>query len=892
MTSSVQSTAFQSSARPVDTFVAPPQYEPISDIENLSKILSEINPNLQKFLGTKIEQEVEKEKQEGVKIAIDQVLAEGDLTSAVNKIRKQDGDKAARQLVGGSIFADRAYKTTVSSLYSSQLNSILQNDYDDHKVDTIDSQGNVIQKSLREFSPNSPEFQSWLNNITKIQSDKIFDLGGEIDTEEFTTNITNSIVNINEVATEKHNEFKVERIKNLSVDYLNKASQDWLDGNREESKIHITKFINETRKLGLTGGDATDIYNGLVESIANVGQYYVTTADVEALDDIDDLIIGIGKSIPYGNNNGNLTQHPLWQEKIEPVLDSLEDEIFQEYTQGPKIDKFKRTQQLQNKLKEVNLLPIDTPEQRALYKQEITKLKNNREFSDLNDIFKSNNYPFIEDFTAEILNIRTSMKLRSYRDNESPLEDLAAIKNKIVDLGITDNGILTDLNQAVGIASEYKSIYDIFDNKSKKLFDDIKEFYRSKSKRSGLGTVTMNGITFDLGGGLDSDSLTEKYNTEQEIDQNFEDWIKENYYQTKDGKQIGGPSEADIKQWLTDERKRVEKEVFEFKTENTSSSNNQPVTPPRPLTEEERRNIMQGVQEIEEGRPRNEEETSSQTENQTPGQGNTRFEVSQNNQNLTEQLQNILQQLTGGGLPVTAGGLEGKPRSYTVKSGDTLETIANEFGVELDDLVTVNKIKDRNFIREGQPLTIPAPRPRFIDKYKDKPVPDFGGLAKLIISGESAGHGIYNAFNRGGTDTAGKMDITSKTIAEMKKMQADGTVNAVGAYQFTKGVLEEAREVAGIAEDAIMTPAVQDRLLWAMLTGGKKKPDLSDYLLGRSDDLRKAHQDLANEFAALEGPDGKGMHDDDKAGNLATVKAAVVKAALIKAREQILKELR
>ena len=288
---------------------------------------------------------------------------------------------------------------------------------------------------------------------------------------------------------------------------------------------------------------------------------------------------------------------------------------------------------------------------------------------------------------------------------------------------------------------------------------------------------------------------------------------------------------------------------------------------------------MQGVLEIEEGRPRNEEKTSSQTENQTPGQGNTRFEVGQTFENSR-------------GRAGFGGGMTRANETYTVKSGDTLETIADEFGVELDDLVTINKIKDRNFIREGQPLTIPAPRPRFIDKYKDKPVPDFGGLAKLIISGESAGHGSYNAFNKGTTASAGKMDITSKTIAEMKKMQADGTVNAVGAYQFTKGVLEEAREVAGIAEDAIMTPAVQDRLLWAMLTGGKKKPDLSDYLLGRSDDLRKAHQDLANEFAALEGPDGKGMHDDDKAGNLATVKAAVVKAALIKAREQILKELR
>jgi len=244
------------------------------------------------------------------------------------------------------------------------------------------------------------------------------------------------------------------------------------------------------------------------------------------------------------------------------------------------------------------------------------------------------------------------------------------------------------------------------------------------------------------------------------------------------------------------------------------------------------------------------------------------------------------------GPPAMAGDLKGKPRSYTVKSGDTLEAIAEDSGIELDALINANKITDPDFIKTGQQLIIPAPVPTFIDKYKDKPVPDFGGLGKLVISGESLGSGSYNAFNKGSTDTAGKMDITSKTISEMKQLQSEGKVSAVGAYQFTEGVLEEAREVSGIAEDAIMTPAVQDRLFWAMLTGGKKKPDLTDYLLGKSDDLRKAHEDLANEFAALEGPDGKGMHDKDKAGNLATVKAAVVKAALIKARKQILKELK
>ena len=139
MTSSYQSTAFQGSASPVDTFVRPPSVQPKTDAEELASVLAAVNPNLQKFIGNKINQAVEKEKQEGLKIAVDEVLAEGDLLSVVNKVRKTDGDKAARQLVGGSIFADRAYKTAISSLYSSQLNSVLQNDYYEHEIDTVNS---------------------------------------------------------------------------------------------------------------------------------------------------------------------------------------------------------------------------------------------------------------------------------------------------------------------------------------------------------------------------------------------------------------------------------------------------------------------------------------------------------------------------------------------------------------------------------------------------------------------------------------------------------------------------------------------------------------------------------------------------------------------------------
>ena len=55
MISSYQSTAFRSSARPIDTFVAEPSVLPKTGAEELAEILQAVNPNLQKFLSTKIE---------------------------------------------------------------------------------------------------------------------------------------------------------------------------------------------------------------------------------------------------------------------------------------------------------------------------------------------------------------------------------------------------------------------------------------------------------------------------------------------------------------------------------------------------------------------------------------------------------------------------------------------------------------------------------------------------------------------------------------------------------------------------------------------------------------------------------------------------------------------
>ena len=686
MTSSFKSTAFQSAARPVDTFVAQPSVLPKTGAEELADVLQTINPNLQKYIGTRLEKTVEEKKDKAFKMALDTVLADGTIGKVADATRKQDGDKAARQLIGGNIFVDRFYKQYIGELYGSQLDSNAKEAYRDAEIDTFNAQGEPIKRSIRSFAPTDPEFIDWRQNYFKEQTQKILDLGGEIDTANFITNLQTSVVNLNKLAREEHNEYNVEKVKDLSNDYFNKTAKDWFNGNKENAQLHITNFINDTRKLGLTGSDAKEIYTGLVQNIANIGQYYVTTADVNDLDEVDDLIIGIGLSIPYGNNGGNLTQHPEWQEKIEPVLENLEDELNEELTQGPKIDKARRRIKLENKLVEVNKLPIDTEEQRAIYKQKIIELKNDRQFSDLNEVFKTNNYPYIEDFSAEIFNIRTNMRLRNYEDNESPLDQLGLIKNKIVDLGITDDGILSDLNQAAQIAEQYKSIYDIFDTKSQPLFDDIDAFYRSQAgSKGGFGNVNLGGgVSVNLGG-LDNDLYLEKYNLEQKIDNDFEAWINENFYKEIDGKQIGGPSSRQIKDWLDDKRDQIEKNNFKIGTDEPAPS------------EGDGTYEVNGIKySVKTGKPILEEKPL--TTEEAPAFGNDKFEVKDGN---TE-----------------AGFFSGdSPTTVTVEAGDTLSQLAEEFGVPLQAFMEANNITNADLIRAGQELVVPM-----VDMTSEKPI--------------------------------------------------------------------------------------------------------------------------------------------------------------------------
>lgn len=160
---------------------------------------------------------------------------------------------------------------------------------------------------------------------------------------------------------------------------------------------------------------------------------------------------------------------------------------------------------------------------------------------------------------------------------------------------------------------------------------------------------------------------------------------------------------------------------------------------------------------------------------------------------------------------------------------------------------------------------------------------DFGGLAKLTSSGE----GGFNSVNYGTTSSGTQINLTSMSIGEVEKLQTKGQVFAVGFAQWIPGNLAMARGAAGLSPTDKMTPENQLKMFWAYILNTNKRPDLRDYLLGKHNDLNRAQEAFASEWAAAPGVNGKGKHDNDAAGNLATIDSTKLRQALLNARREL-----
>jgi hypothetical protein len=163
-------------------------------------------------------------------------------------------------------------------------------------------------------------------------------------------------------------------------------------------------------------------------------------------------------------------------------------------------------------------------------------------------------------------------------------------------------------------------------------------------------------------------------------------------------------------------------------------------------------------------------------------------------------------------------------------------------------------------------------------------------LLDLIYRHEAGGFASpYEAYNRGGAgDSLGKPwpgGLQNLTIGQIKILQRDGKLFAVGAPQLIPSTLLEQQALAGLSDADLFSAVNQDRLTTAILLRGKR-PMLTRFLLqGTNQDA--AIDDLAFEWASLPNSQGRGWYDGDGGGNKANGSLAAVIGALQTSRARV-----
>jgi len=316
MASSFQSTAFQGSARPVDTFVAPPSVQPKTDIQQLAEALKTLNPKIQSFLETRLETEVKKEEAEGTELAIED--AAKNFKNISRGVKKIDGEDAARRLIGGSIFADRAYQRTKTKILGSNLESALSNSYATTQVEG---------QFLNAFSLESPQFQTWLEGERSKVVDKLSDINPTYVNKYFLPKLSDATAKITSHHIDQHQEYNFEKIKQTAVPLVEQIivlrNNPFVVTPDSVSSL-IQDFENEINDLGISGKERSSINDLLIKVINSEAEAKGLAGDGDSEGTLD--VLEIAELFPYGpNGSSNLSKHPDFQSKANTLKRQIAD---------------------------------------------------------------------------------------------------------------------------------------------------------------------------------------------------------------------------------------------------------------------------------------------------------------------------------------------------------------------------------------------------------------------------------------------------------------------------------------------------------------------------------------------------------------------------------------
>ena len=251
MSSSFQSTAFRSSASPVDTFVEPVRVQPKTGIEELASALATVNPALQKIIGTKLGQEKEKEIARGIQIRMEE--SKKDLPKVINQIKNKNGKEKARQLIGGNIFTQYGYEKQDAVLLAASTDRKIKNLYNNYRINKVIN-GETVSIPISNFNIDSPEYAGFQKEALNINTDGLTSIRPTIIAELYTPNVKKTLETVGDTHLKENSEFKIERNNNQLRETIFRTWTSFDSGEitKEAALDTMQKFIEESYGLGMT----------------------------------------------------------------------------------------------------------------------------------------------------------------------------------------------------------------------------------------------------------------------------------------------------------------------------------------------------------------------------------------------------------------------------------------------------------------------------------------------------------------------------------------------------------------------------------------------------------------------------------------------------------------
>ena len=468
MTSSYQAPTFQSSARPVDTFVRQSTVPLIKDdgFTQLTKALSIVNPVLNNLL----EKQVEKEQLDGTNLALDE-LNNGNVSKLSNNLKKKGGKDAAQKYLGGSIFTDTAYQKSKATLAGKKLKNELENDYSTAMVESgeVDSEGNPVMVYLNTFSQDSEQYQNWKQSKINNALANVENLKPAVVNKFFMPELQAATFTVDNHHIEQNQKYKFQLIKQEIPGFLDETAVLFAEGKIEEGTKFINGFIQDLYDVGLTGDDANDTYKQILEGVFNKSQLLIDPTRPEQnllAQDFPELILS---KIKYGNKD--LTSHPdylekaadhntEWSKKYTQKLDNdrkFKDEIYKNEI----ANEYEKINQMQQGVG-VDFANGETESKEAFFlrkKDAYQALLNNRKYTSkevqdyIQELGQSDN--------AELLNniipsIETKILRGQFADDPDKLNQ--AIADAENNHGTMDDEAIKAISDLKNVAKSYKDI--------------------------------------------------------------------------------------------------------------------------------------------------------------------------------------------------------------------------------------------------------------------------------------------------------------------------------------------------------------------------------------------------------------------------------------------------